>query len=190
MGGPMSVNDTDKYNFLTPEIKLIERMLADKKPVLGICLGAQLMAKALGARIYPNAHRELGWHDIQLTDAAVSDPLFAVQANTMRVFHWHGETFNLPPGAVHLAKSDRCANQAFRWGGNSYGFQFHFEVTPAMVSEWCSSAEGQADVIAAGETVADVLAKTPAAYQALEPVAQTIFNRYVQLATKTAPSLV
>src|SRR5262249_26269785 len=135
MGGPMSVNDGNKYPFLLPEIQLIEKVLNEKKPVLGVCLGAQLIAKALGCRVYPNKHRELGWHPIELTKHAAVDPLFGVLPKKLNVFHWHGETFDLPSGATLLARSKLCENQAFRWGDNAYGLQFHVEVTPTMVSE-------------------------------------------------------
>ena len=113
-------------------------MIADL-PVLGICLGAQLLAKTLGARVYPNRVKEIGWYPIELTPAAADDPLFA-QSGAQTVFQWHGDTFDLPAGAVHLARSPLCENQAFRYGHNAYGLQFHIEMTAAMIDDLAQRA--------------------------------------------------
>lgn len=182
MGGPMSVNDTVEYPFLLSEVLLIEKLLSEKKPVIGICLGAQLIAKALGSRVYPNKEKEIGWHPIQLTSSAAKDPLFRAAPQNLHVLHWHGETFDLPKGAVHLARSLRCENQAFRWEENTYGLQFHLEATPAMLQDWCSSDQGSADLDAAGEDGAEVLRQTPQAYEQLEPVARQVFSTYLKSA--------
>lgn len=135
MGGPMSANDGLPY--IRREIQLIETGMGQNKPVLGICLGAQLIAKALGARVYRNPVKEIGWYPVSWTDEAHRDPLFSGLTQPEAVFHWHGETFDLPPGAVWLAASEACRNQAFRFGTNVYGLQFHLEVTPQMIAEWC-----------------------------------------------------
>lgn len=144
LGGPMSVNDD--LPFVDLEIRAILKAVTRSQPVLGICLGSQLIAKAFGARVYRNAEKEIGWFDVKFTPAAADDPLFASLPETQSLFHWHGETFELPPHASLLASSERCLNQAFRIGSTTYGLQFHLEVTPAMISDWCAQDANSADV--------------------------------------------
>ncbi|HSB14852.1 MAG TPA: gamma-glutamyl-gamma-aminobutyrate hydrolase family protein [Bryobacteraceae bacterium] len=144
MGGPMSVNDN--LPFLEAELRLIERAVAAGKPVLGVCLGAQLIARALGARVYRNEAKEIGWFPVHFTKECAGDSLFDGFNGPETVFHWHGETFDLPEGARLLASSDACRNQAFRWGRNVYGIQFHLEVTPEMIGDWLTEDENCSDV--------------------------------------------
>ncbi|WP_395747188.1 type 1 glutamine amidotransferase [Prosthecobacter sp.] len=127
MGGPMSVNDEAELPWLVDEKQFIRDAIQRGVPVLGICLGAQLIASALGARVYQGKQREIGWFDIEAVPHAGSAFAFP---KTMRVFHWHGETFDLPAGAVHLARSAACEHQAFQVGANVIGLQFHLETTP------------------------------------------------------------
>ena len=143
LGGPMSVNDDLPY--LRREMEIIREAIGRLQPVLGICLGAQLIAKALGAKVYANAQKEIGWFDLHFTPAAAADPLFS-GLKTETVFHWHGETFDLPSGADLLASSELCRNQAFRVNSHVYGLQFHLEVTPAMVADWSVQDENCGDV--------------------------------------------
>ncbi len=135
MGGPMSANAN--LPFVRREIEVLAEAVEAGKPVLGVCLGAQLLARALGARVYPNAVKEIGWGPVRWTEAAARDVLLAGLDAPETVFHWHGETFDLPAGAEWLASSAVCRRQAFRAGSNAYGFQFHLEVTPEIVSGWC-----------------------------------------------------
>jgi GMP synthase-like glutamine amidotransferase len=144
MGGPMSANDDLTY--LRHELRYIRQAVERGQPVLGVCLGAQLLAKALGARVYRNPVKEIGWFDIALTDAALEDPLFAGLDRTQTVFQWHGETFDLPAGATWLASSEACVHQAFRVAANVYGLQFHLEVTPEMIAAWCREDSNCGDV--------------------------------------------
>jgi len=144
MGGPMSANDDLPY--LAQEIQLIREAVERGQPVLGVCLGSQLIAKALGACVFRNSTKEIGWFDIRLTEAGRQDPLLASLDEPETVFHWHGETFDLPDGAVWLAYSDACRHQAFRVGSNVYGLQFHLEVTPEMIADWCSQDANCGDV--------------------------------------------
>ncbi|HYW43228.1 MAG TPA: type 1 glutamine amidotransferase [Bryobacteraceae bacterium] len=144
LGGPMSVNDPLPH--LRREMDLIVEAAGRNQPVLGVCLGAQLIAKACGARVYRNPLKEIGWFDILLTEAGAADPLFAGVRETETVFHWHGETFDLPAGAAWLARSERCRHQAFRIGDSIYGLQFHLEVNPAMIADWCLQDENCGDV--------------------------------------------
>ncbi len=138
LGGPMNVDQTDEYPFLEPEVRWIREAIEARLPVLGICLGSQLLAKALGARVRPNPVKEIGWYAVELTSEAAHDRLFAGCGPRMTVFQWHGDTFESPAGAVHLARSDLCENQAFRYGDSAYALQFHVEVTSEMIDDWLS----------------------------------------------------
>jgi GMP synthase-like glutamine amidotransferase len=130
MGGPMSVNDEEKFPWLIPEKQYIREAIRQDIPVLGICLGAQLIASALGARIYTNPVKEIGWFPVEALSA--SNHVFNFPAEFM-AFHWHGQTFDMPEGAVQLARSYACAHQAFQSKQNVIGLQFHLETTPAGV---------------------------------------------------------
>ena len=131
LGGPMSVNEEDLLPWLRAEKRFIAQAIALGCPVLGICLGAQLIASALGTRVYPGPHKEIGWHPVYGIRAEPGS--FAFPGEFL-AFHWHGETFDLPPGAVCLASSDACRHQAFRFGRNVLGLQSHLETTPASLS--------------------------------------------------------
>lgn len=150
LGGPMSVNDEKEYPYLTDEIRLAERFMTTGRKVFGICLGSQIMAKALGAKVYPGPFKELGWFDIGLSGAGLGDP--HMRALAMRpglssfeerfsVFHWHGETFDIPAGAELLAGSALYPHQAFRYGERAYAFQFHIEVTKEMIFDWMTGED-------------------------------------------------
>jgi GMP synthase-like glutamine amidotransferase len=133
MGGPMSVNDEDKFPWLISEKQFIREAINSGTPVLGICLGAQLIAGAMGALVYRNSAKEIGWFPIYGTSSNNSS-IFRFPPS-MKVFHWHGETFDLPSGAFRLAKSDGCENQAFQFGKSVIGLQFHLETTPKAAWE-------------------------------------------------------
>jgi GMP synthase-like glutamine amidotransferase len=145
MGGPMSVNEDDIYPYIKEEERLVRDFIAKGKKILGVCLGAQIMAKALGSRVYAGPQKEIGWYNIDLTEEGVKDPLMKSLAfhpqvrdfwKKFNVFHWHGETFDIPAGAVRLASSALYPNQAFRHGNKAYAFQFHIEVRKEMILEW------------------------------------------------------
>jgi len=144
MGGPMSVNDNLPY--LQWEMRAIVEGVKRDQPVLGICLGAQLIAKALGAPVYRNPQSEIGWFPVEFSEAADGDMLLGGLPKRETVFHWHGETFDLPPGAVLLASSERCRHQAFRLKESTYGLQFHLEVTPETIADWCTQDVNSQDV--------------------------------------------
>ena len=127
MGGPMSVNDESSLPWLRPEKQFIRDAAEKGVPVLGVCLGAQLIASAHGARVYRNRYKEIGWYPIEATPGPADTFRFPEKCT---VFHWHGETFDLPSGAVRLAKSAACENQAFQIGRHVIGLQFHLETTP------------------------------------------------------------
>jgi len=135
MGGPMGVHDERHHPWLTREKQLIEQAIGQEKTVLGICLGAQLIADVLGARVYANEHREIGWFPVRRTSEAADCALGRVLPEQVEVFHWHGDTFDLPAGAVRLARSEACENQAFIHQSRVLGLQFHLETTPAGAEE-------------------------------------------------------
>ncbi|HOI17869.1 MAG TPA: type 1 glutamine amidotransferase [Geobacteraceae bacterium] len=127
MGGPMSVNDEASFPWLAKEKQFVRDAIQRGLPVIGICFGAQLIASALGARVYPNSEKEIGWLEIEAIPGTNNEYRFPEKIS---VFHWHGETFDLPVGATRLAKSAACANQAFQVGERVIGLQFHLETTP------------------------------------------------------------
>jgi len=165
MGGPMSVNDEAELPWLVEEKEFVRAAIEQGVPVLGICLGAQLIASALGARVYAGRQREIGWFDIEAVPQAGG--VFTFPPSTT-VFHWHGETFDLPAGAVHLARSAACAHQAFQIGTNVIGLQFHLETTPESADAIITHC--------GDELVADTFVQTEAALRAVPPVAYERIN--------------
>lgn len=130
MGGPMGVDDSAQHPWLVPEVSFIRSCIDSEKPVLGICLGAQLIARALGAEVRRNAYREIGWYPIERSDVAQRSWVGEFLPPSLEVFHWHGDTFELPEHTVHLASSEACRNQAFIYDERVLGLQFHLETTP------------------------------------------------------------
>lgn len=127
MGGPMSVNDYQQYPWLEAEQQFIQKAVKSDLPVLGICLGAQLIASAMGAKVYPQPEKEIGWFPVKAIQPKLST-VFQFP-DDINAFHWHGETFTLPKAAIHIAKSEACENQAFQIGTKTIGLQFHLETT-------------------------------------------------------------
>jgi GMP synthase (glutamine-hydrolysing) len=134
MGGPISAYEEDKYPFLADELSLLEKRLGAGEPVLGVCLGAQLMARALGARVYAGNGKEIGWKPVTLSAAGLASPLAILEGATL--LHWHGDTFDLPAGATLLASTDPYANQAFSHGDRALALQFHAEVDARCIEQW------------------------------------------------------
>lgn len=139
MGGPMSAYETRRYRFLADEVTLITSALDQQKPILGICLGSQLLAAALGARVYKGTAKEIGWYPIQLHADMHRDPLFGAIGRTFVGFHWHGDTFDIPKGACELGHSAHTMHQGFRYGASVYALQFHLEVTERIVDDLVAS---------------------------------------------------
>ena len=149
LGGPMNVDQQDRFPHLATEIAAIREALDRDIPILGICLGAQLLAAALGANVQPNHVREIGWYRLHPTAAAGGDPLCRHIADH-HVFQWHAYTFDLPRGAVHLASTPTCPNQAFRHGDRAYGLQFHLEADLHLIQRWLHVPEYRAEAEASG----------------------------------------
>ncbi len=136
LGGPIGAYEDAVYPFITDEIRLLERRLAADRPTLGICLGAQMMARALGARVYPGPAKEIGWSPLTLTEAGQASPIAHLAGDNTSMLHWHGDTFDLPAGATLLASTDLCRHQAFSWGRAALGFQCHPEARAADLERW------------------------------------------------------
>lgn len=136
LGGPMNVYEEERYPFLKKEDVFIKEVLKKNIPFFGVCLGAQLLAKAAGAKVYKAAEEEIGWYKIKLTEEGKKDKIFSgLDADVLDVFQWHGDTFDIPKGGILLAEGDKVRNQAFRIG-SAYGFQFHIEVDEEKLAEW------------------------------------------------------
>lgn len=135
MGGPMNVDEEQLYGFLAAEKMYLRDAIEQGRTVIGICLGAQLIARSLGAKVFPNREREIGWLPIELAESAKAHSPFSEFPSSVEVFHWHGDTFDLPPGAKLMASSAACSNQAFMVGKRAIGLQFHIETTPDSAAE-------------------------------------------------------
>jgi GMP synthase (glutamine-hydrolysing) len=181
LGGPMNVDQVDLYPFLALDIQWIKQALAMELPFLGICLGAQLLAKTLGARVYPNRVKEIGWYPVELLPAAVADPIFG-QSGQRMMFQWHGDTFDLPHGAIHLAQSSLCENQAFRYGRNAYGLQFHIEMTGGMIDDWLTRAEDHHELAQLDYIDPQIIRdRTPEELPRLQALAAQVFGRFAAM---------
>jgi GMP synthase-like glutamine amidotransferase len=143
MGGPMSVNEEVKYPWLINEKRFIKEAIDNGKVVIGICLGAQLIADVLGAKVYKNTYKEIGWFPVHFTGPARKHTLFSPLPEEIMVFHWHGETFEIPDGAIHIAKSEGCINQAFIFNNKVLAFQFHFEMTEDAILKLTEEGNGE-----------------------------------------------
>jgi GMP synthase (glutamine-hydrolysing) len=183
LGGPMNVDDQHRHPHLTTELKTIESALRQDKPVLGICLGAQLLAHVLGAPVRRHERHEIGWYDLHTTAAGLEDPVLGVLGQRAPVFQWHGYTYDLPSGAVQLARTDTCEQQAFRWGNSAYGFQFHLEADAAMIERWLSLPDYRQELAAAalGHDEQGIRAATLAKFAGMQSMAESAFNRFLDL---------
>jgi GMP synthase-like glutamine amidotransferase len=180
MGGPMGVYDEAQYPFLRDEHRFLTRVLEQGVPLLGICLGSQLLAKALGARVYRNPHREIGWYTVDLTPAGVADPLFAGLTSPIPVFQWHGDAFDMPAGATPLASSPLCTHQAFRYGDRVYGLLFHLELTPAMIHSWMAAFHDELVSVQGTIDPARIVAEMPHRCLEYQQIGSTVFANLVE----------
>lgn len=178
MGGPMSVNDD--LGWIDPVFRLIQQAVARDIPVLGHCLGGQLMARALGGVVTRNPVKEIGWGAVRAVHGPVADH-WVGDTREFQAFHWHGETFSIPTGATRILESAYCANQGFVLGKH-LALQCHVEMTEAMIREWC--ALGAEEIAAADspavQTTAQILAETPALLAPLQTVAERLYTRWIE----------
>ena len=199
LGGSMSANDP--LPFIQDELKMVTQAIQLKLPILGVCLGSQLIAKALGAKVYkmsgvgaplgapanigaasstPTGNiKEIGWYPIHLGISASKDEVFGGLSGPMMMFQWHGETFALPSGSIHLAKSELCANQAFKYTDRVYGLQFHCEMTDPMILNWVD--KGREEIVQAGLSAELIIEKAPKYLPTLRHWATQIANKWLSV---------
>lgn len=178
MGGPMNIYEDAQYPWLPRERALIRAAIDAGKSAVGICLGAQLLADALGSKVYAGKEKEIGWLPITLTEAGKQTALLAGLPETPIVFHWHGDTFDIPEGAVHLAASEGCRSQAFLYDNRILGLQFHLESTPETVRQILSHCRHE---LAPGKTYiqseAQIAAVPPQRFAEINNLMETLLTR-------------
>lgn len=178
MGGPMNADQTGRHPWLADQLELIAKAARQNIPVLGVCLGSQLVAAALGARVYAGEKPEIGWYGVDFTASAADDPLFGGFPRSLKVFQWHGQTFDLPPGATLLAGSSLFPHQAFRAGESTWGVQFHLEITVGHVSNWLEINHEEVERV--GVDARAITAAADKQLAKLEPLARQLFGRFLE----------
>jgi GMP synthase (glutamine-hydrolysing) len=181
LGGPMHVTEGDRYPHLLTECRLIEQALSQRIPVLGICLGAQLLAHVLGARVAPARRPEIGWYSVRPTAAVSEDPVLRPLDGERPVFQWHSYGFEIPQGAVHLAESDDCPGQAMSYDELAWGFQFHLELDEGLIRRWLNSPGYLRDLEASGlaQTPAQILEDTGHYLDETRALARQVFGNWL-----------
>ncbi|NPT40874.1 glutamine amidotransferase [Paraburkholderia sp. 1N] len=177
LGGPISATDDALYPTLVPLLSMVEKRIAAGLPTLGICLGAQLIARALGARVYPAGHTEIGWTPLTLTDAGRASPVRHLDGAHTSMLHWHGDTFDLPDNATRLASTPACENQAFGWGGHVLGLQCHPEIRADRFEPWLIGNAGE--IAGHGIDARQLRAETAQFGPALEAAARRMFGEWL-----------
>lgn len=184
LGGPMGVYEEDRFPFIGPEVRLVEDALKKRVPVLGVCLGSQILAKAAGARVYKSGKKEIGWYDVTLAEDADGDWLFLGFPERFRAFHWHGDTFDVPAGALCLASSEMFPNQVIKVGPAAYGIQFHLEVTEKMIREWVALNHEELSSLKGTIDPRAILDETPASMEGLRRLGGALASRFARMAEK------
>jgi GMP synthase-like glutamine amidotransferase len=181
MGGPMSVNDG--LPWIKEALALIRRAVAADVPVLGHCLGGQLMAKAMGGVVTRNAAKEIGWGKVDVVACPEAERWFGAPLQSFESFHWHGETFSIPPGAARLACSAHCENQMFALGPH-LGMQCHVEMTPELIRTWCEDWGKEVSALATRvpsvQTPGEMMERLEQRVQALNAVADRLYDRWIE----------
>ena len=177
MGGPMNIYEDDRYPWLAVERQFIRQAIDGGKSAVGVCLGAQLLADALGSRVVAGAHKEIGWWPIRMTEAGRRSGFLADLPEQTTVFHWHGDTFAVPPGAIHLAESEGCVSQAFLYDHRILGLQFHLESTPETVRALLDHCGDELVPDRYIQTAAEISAADPALFAGINRLLATLLDR-------------
>ena len=172
----MNVYEEKKYPFLRDELALIESCIKKNVKLLGLCLGGQLIARALGAKVTKNRVKEIGWFDIQLTESGKSSPLFSSLPEKLKVFQWHGDRFDIPDGSLHLARSELCENQAFLYDDRALALQFHVEIKGNDVESWCREYREELERENGENAIAEIISATQKEMPALTPLANRFYK--------------
>ena len=183
LGGPMNVDEEDRYPFLKPENEFIQKVLKVNIPFLGICLGSQLLAKAAGAKVVKSPVKEIGWYQIQLSTEGQKDPLFTGFKESDPIYHWHGDMFQIPVNAKLLASAQGCPHQALRVGHNAYGLQFHVEVTDRSIKEWCDEY-CQSDLVGRQEHASSMMKDYWKYKDVFDSQAQRLYQNFLNIIHK------
>ena len=179
MGGPQSVYEEDRFPFLRAEKSLAHHAILMNRPVLGVCLGSQILAEVLGSRVYPGSAFELGWKKVRLSSEAAYDPLLNHLQGEITPLHWHGDVYDLPEGAKPIGSSEIASVQGFSWEERAYGFLFHLEMTPAQLA---AMVEAFPDDVARGSTTpAAIMAEAAEGFAALIEPGLEVFRRWAKL---------
>ncbi|GAC1557525.1 MAG: type 1 glutamine amidotransferase [Ktedonobacteraceae bacterium] len=184
-GGPQNANEDEKYPYFLQEKAALRTAVEQDMPVLGICLGGQLLATVLGGTVKKHTITEIGFSEVQCTDEGRHDPLYEGLAGRQLVYQWHEDTFDIPPGAVRLATSAKTENQAFRYGRNAYGIQYHIELTPTMLDTWLSEPSLKQEIInALGNSEYErIMSDRPQYYAQYREHTRVIFENFLRIAT-------
>ncbi|QGU32166.1 glutamine amidotransferase [Thermochromatium tepidum] len=177
LGGPIGAYEEASYPFIRDALRLLERRLQSDRPTLGICLGAQMMARALGARVYPGPDKEIGWTPLRLSPAGQRSPLANLDGALTSMLHWHGDTFDLPPGATRLASTDLYLNQAFSWGRSALGLQCHPEIRADQFERWLIGHAVELNI--AGISIPDLRAESARLAPTLEQQGRRFFDAWL-----------
>ncbi|MBI5893994.1 MAG: type 1 glutamine amidotransferase [Deltaproteobacteria bacterium] len=181
LGGPMGVYEEDVYPFIKDEIALIKNAIKNNIPILGICLGSQLLAKAAGAQVYKGKKKEIGWYKINLTEEGKRDEIFIGLPDEFTVFQWHGDTFDAPNNSKNLASSDLFPNQIIKVGRNAYGLQFHLEVTEEMIRDWIDVNDNELKSVKAYINPENILEDTSKNIETLNKYGEVVFKKFFAL---------
>lgn len=184
LGGPMGAYEEALYPHLIKVQELIREAVLQRIPTLGICLGGQLIAQALGAEVRPNPIKEIGWSHVRLTEEGRAHPLFADLPALLAVFQWHGDTFALPEGGILLAGSDICPNQAFVYQQNIFALQFHLEVTPNMIANWAQCYGMELELHGGPGAAASLVRNTEARWEGMREWREQFLHNLVEILRK------